>query len=142
MERPELSRYIQSRIEKYLSSKDNRFAWSFEAVRRFNFLPLYLGWTSVLGIRPDTSLVSWDHEDERETIHELTNPFLCRMALTAGAKEYPELRVLVPQRPEGAVTCDSCGGTGQLAGVPENVVCMCGGLGWLIPGEKREPGIA
>lgn len=110
-------------------------------MRRFGFLPLYLGWTSVLGIRPDTSLVVWDHEDDREAVRELMDPFLSRMALVAGAKKYPEPHTLIPERPTDSMTCDSCGGTGQLAGLPENVICVCGGLGWLIPNENRTPGI-
>jgi hypothetical protein len=37
----------------------------------------------------------------------------------------------------GDVTCDACGGSGQVSGVPQ-VVCQCGGIGWIIPGEERE----
>lgn len=141
MEGSELASRIGFRIEEYLSTHDERFVWAFAAVQRLKFLPLYFGWTALLGIRSDASLVRWDHDDDREVIHELRDPFLCRMTLVAGAKEYPELRALVPARTAESVTCDSCAGTGQLAGLPGSVICLCGGLGWLIPGEQREPGL-
>ena len=141
----ELAGRIRARIEEYLSSRAQRFAWSFEAVRRFEFLPLYFGWTALLGMCPDASLILWEHEDEaaRAWIRELNDPFLRRLALAQGAKRYPELESLVPVRPANGEECESCGGTGRILGLPEdsNVICYCGGLGWVIPGERREVGI-
>jgi hypothetical protein len=56
------------------------------------------------------------------------DPNVAWPALSIGASKYPELSVLVPSRPAGAVTCPSCGG-GALP--PEQAgPCVCGGLGW------------
>ena len=50
------------------------------------------------------------------------------------AKElYPELRILIPDRPDNAPTCPACKGSGQLSFPAENPSrCgTCWGLGWL-----------
>jgi hypothetical protein len=109
------------------------------AVRRWNFLPLYCGWLSILGIRPDLSFVRWDIEDDPDVIKRLPEAFLQRLALCQGAKKYPELRALIPARPPDAVTCEDCKGLGDMPGLP-TFVCSCGGCGWLVPGESRARG--
>ena len=60
------------------------------------------------------------------------------MALCQGAKKYSELAPLIPNRPPEALDCDSCKGTGRIEGLPR-VVCNCGGLGWILPGEQQGP---
>jgi hypothetical protein len=136
----EMRSAIDRRIEEYLSSEDPRLEWVRAAAREHTFLPLYVGWLSTLGIRPDGSWVRWDHEDDPTSIKPLSNLFLQRMALCEGRKKFPELGVLLPQRPASAHTCEVCGGTGELRGPPE-VICHCGGIGWVIPGEDTGAGI-
>jgi hypothetical protein len=130
---------IERRIQEYLADDDPRFSWLRPAVRKFGFLPLYLGWVAVLGIRPDESLVRWDNEDDPEVMKPLSDAYWERMALCQGAKKYPELARLLPQRPAKALQCESCNGTGQIAGLPPHIICECGGLGWIIPGEQQGP---
>lgn len=101
-------------------------------MRQHGFLPLYLGWVAVLGIRPDGSIVRWACEGSNQ-VEEVPQPFWQRMALCQGVKKYPELRTLLPDRPSIAYTCDVCSGAGEIPGAP-GVVCKCGGTGWLIPG--------
>lgn len=133
---PLLAAAIERRIAQFLESDDPRYDWLRPAVRRWMFLPLYLGWVSTLGIRPDGTLVSWDHDDDPENLKLLVADRWQRLALCQGAQQYPELRALLPARPAHAVTCETCGGTGDCP-VPK-LICHCGGMGWCIPGEAHE----
>ena len=137
---------IAGYIRAYLASDDERLEWVRTAVRKHDFLPLYLGWIAVLGIRPDGTVVRWNHEDEHggdadNAVPEPeNNPYWQRMALARGAKRYPAVAGLVPSRPDEAITCGVCEGTGELPGVEDlemDLICECGGLGWLLEGEPR-----
>jgi len=128
---------IEKRIEEFLARDDARFDWLKDAVRENGFLPLYRGWLSVLGIQPDGSYVRWDHEVDPQVFRPVLEGFLQRLAICEGVKEYPELAVLIPERPVTAQTCEQCGGSGTLAALPD-VICVCGGTGWFIPGEPRD----
>jgi hypothetical protein len=130
---------IERRIREYVADQDPRFGWVRSAVRKFGFLPLYLGWFAVLGIRPDGSLVRWDNEDDPGVLKLLSDSYWERMAVCQGAKKYPELVGLLPERPTEARNCESCKGTGHLEGLPPHIICGCGGLGWIIPGEQQGP---
>jgi hypothetical protein len=132
---------VEKLIEEFLVSTDPRDRWHLPAARRWNFLPLYRGWWSTLGIRPDGSFVRWDDEDDPEVIKPLAEPFLQRLALCQGAKKHPELRALLPARPPEAITCEHCNGLGDMPGLP-TFVCPCGGCGWIVPGEShgKNPG--
>ena len=129
---------IERRIQEFLADSDPRFDWVKAAVRKHGFLPLYLGWVAAIGLRSDGSFVRWDHEDDREVVKPLSDRYLERMALCQGAKKYPELASLIPRRPAQAQDCESCKGTGQIAGLPQ-IICGCGGLGWILPGERQGP---
>jgi hypothetical protein len=133
-----MSRAIETRIAEFLTAEDPELEWVKPAVRQHGFLPLYIGWVAALGLRPDGSFVRWDHEADRASVKPLGDAYWQRMAICHGAKKYPELRALLPERPASAQTCGACGGSGQLSGAP-HVICQCGGVGWIVPGEEREP---
>jgi len=133
-----MSEAIQKRITEFLAADDPGLDWVRPAVRAHAFLPLYLGWVAALGVRPDGSFVRWDHENDPANVKLLSDAYWQRMALCQGAKKYPELRALLPERPGAALTCDACGGSGQMSAAPQ-VVCKCGGIGWIVPGEPRGP---
>jgi hypothetical protein len=126
---------IEARLAEYLADDDPRLEWTKAKVREHWFLPLYLGWFAALGVRPDGSFVRWDYETTPERVTPLLEPFLQRLAICRGARRYPELRALVPERPATAATCESCRGAGELPGLPQ-VICGCGGAGWIVPGES------
>ena len=65
-----------------------------------------------------------DHPVEAIGIH---------VALAQGSRRYPELVSIGPQRPPDAIPCTTCDGSGRIPGIPENILCSCGGLGWLPP---------
>jgi hypothetical protein len=50
------------------------------------------------------------------------------------ARAWPELATFVPSRPDDALTCRVCGGTGRppyATGALSNVMCECGNTGWI-----------
>lgn len=129
---------ITELIERYLASSDDRLGWTKDAVRRHDFLSLFLGWVDVLGIRPDGSFVHWRPDDGLDAIQPVELPFWRRMAICQGARTHPARAELIPRRPPEALTCATCRGTGELAGHPD-IVCECGGAGWIVPGEANVP---
>lgn len=129
---------IQRHIGEFLGDSKPETQWLKPAVRAHFFLPLYIGWVSVLGIRPDGSVVRWDYESDRENVRPVADGRWQRMALVQGAKKYPELSALLPARSHTAQTCGACGGSGMLKGAHQ-LICECGGIGWIMPGEPREP---
>lgn len=133
-----MSREIETRIAEFLAAEDPKLTWVKPAVRQHQFLPLYVGWVSALGLRPDGSFVRWDHEVDRANLKPLRDAYWQRMAICQGAKKYPELGALLPERPSSAQTCSACGGSGQVGGAAQ-IICHCGGIGWIVPDEEREP---
>jgi hypothetical protein len=47
------------------------------------------------------------------------------------SRRFPDIRGLAPRRGAESKVCPGCKGTGRLPDVPENIVCACGGLGWI-----------
>lgn len=133
-----MSGAIEARISDFLAADNPKLEWVKPAVRKHAFLPLYVGWVAVLGVRPDGSFVRWDHESDRASVKPLSDAYWQRMAISHGTRKYPELRALLPERPAAALTCEACGGSGQMSGAPQ-LVCQCGCIGWVIPGEPRKP---
>ena len=127
---------IDGWIADFLSSDDPKKKWLSEPVRAHWFLPLYVGWLSTIGLRPDGSFVRWDQEAVSPGLRPLSIRYWQRMAICQGAKTHPELAVLLPPRPAEAVTCSVCGGSGTIVGAPQ-LVCECGGAGWSIPTEDK-----
>jgi hypothetical protein len=131
---PEESEFIRRRIERFAEEAPAELHWQVEHVRVNQALPLYVGWTETAGIRADGTLVRWVTEDVTNT-HELADDTWINLALVQGATRYPELRGLIPARPTGAKTCEGCKGAGRIPGMAANVICACGGIGWLPPGS-------
>jgi hypothetical protein len=128
---------IEKRIAEFLAARNPKLHSLEPAVREHGFLPLYIGWLATLGIRPDGSFVWWDDSNEikHPCLKPLVSGYYQRLAICDGARKYPELRALLPDRPADAQTCEMCGGSGELPpAVP--AICKCGGCGWIIPGES------
>jgi hypothetical protein len=128
---------IRMLIARFLAADEPKSVWAKPAVEKHGFMPLYFGWTATLGVRPDGSFVRWNHEDGLDSIEPCTTPFLQRMALAQAAKKYAELAAFVPARPPEGVVCPRCGGSGRLPGGAAHIICVCGGLGWTVPGEDQ-----
>jgi hypothetical protein len=106
--------------------------------RRLGVLPLTWDMGGCMALRPTGEIVSWAWDEEAKVSVE-DDPLERNRALFQGAAKYPALRPLLPPRPADAETCAHCKGTGTISGVPEAVsgqlVCFCGGAGWLPPGR-------
>ena len=138
----DLSAYIRERIERFADEASPKEV-QFHAlhIKAHGALPLYSAWTATAGIRPDGELVSWVTEDWTEGVDEFADPSWVNLALVQGARRYPPLKDAIPARPEGATSCDGCGGAGVIPDLPENlknVICRCGGIGWLPPRARCE----
>ena len=104
-------------------------------------LPLFLDMGGCYCIRPNGEIVSflWDKPDKLDVE---TNTRIQNIVLFQGAKKYPELKELLPVRLPDAIECPHCKGTGTLQGLAEhgvtlkNIVCYCGGIGWLPQSES------
>jgi hypothetical protein len=132
-----LRAFVLARIDCFARERPATQAWLDSDVARLNALPIYIDWTAVLAITPDGSLFEWSTEHPNPNLIE-PEPRWARLALAQGLKRYPELLPLRPSRPVDGVDCQACGGSGVLQlppGISDNVVCRCGGLGWLLPGE-------
>jgi hypothetical protein len=129
---PELSAFIAERIAHYAAEATERYHnLKAPQVAEFGALPLIRHWFETIGLRPDGEIVKWN-TDGPET-YEGTCPVEDRYdwlsALVAGARRYPELQELLPQRWPGAVDC-RCVGIPLFA--PGKVLCPeCCGLGWV-----------
>ncbi len=101
--------------------------------RELNVLPLLLDWNGCFALQANGEIVSFLWDNHRDIKPE-TDARIRNIALFQGSQKYPEL---VPSRPPDATACSLCRGTGveplsAQHGI-DNIVCYCGGLGWLPP---------
>ena len=128
------SAFIRERVSQFEQEAPKDFRWEIPHVREHAALPVFRGWTETLAIREDGSLVRWSTEGEWPGARELDEPTWVNLALVQAARLYPELKGLIPARPDDAETCVQCRGTGQvpdLSATLKAVICCCGGTGWL-----------
>jgi hypothetical protein len=65
-----------------------------------------------------------------EEIQEFDNQLKRFSALMMGSEKYPVLLSLLPKRPNAALSCPACQGTGLFM---SKIYCNnCGGIGWLL----------
>jgi hypothetical protein len=135
----ELSKKIEMRIKDFINDSTNPQDLR-DYAEKLNALPIYIGWTGFLAIRPDGQIVLQDTEDSKivgieKDIRERN------IALFQGSKKYPELFELIPAKTEDDPVCPYCSGSGESPLAVEhnlpNIICSCGGLGW-IPKEEKE----
>lgn len=135
---PDLYHVIESQIRHWLDTTASNDAHR-TAVEKLNVLPLTSDAGGFYAITTAGTVVEvlWDDGFAQE----VTDARALNIALFQGAKRYPELASLLPNRPADAATCTSCGGTGEPRDVPPHlhnaVVCYCGGAGWLPPGVSQ-----
>ncbi len=128
----QLQDWLSRRIEAYC--RDDAEPQYLKAyASRHSVLPLFVDWTGFWGISANGSVLLIDTEEDTPPVLEADARIL-RIALFQGARKFPELRPLVPRRPDAAGDCPNCHGQGviDIPGVERGViVCSCGGLGWL-----------
>jgi hypothetical protein len=129
----DLSRWIAETIEAFPGEHEGQ-RWLAQRVHDMDALPLMLDMGGSYAIRANGDLVQFDW-DGPGGAERLEDPRLINIALHQGSLKHPQLACLVPSRPVGARDCSHCDGTGRLplTTTPglENVICHCGGVGWL-----------
>ncbi len=122
---------IEQALAAYLSRDDPPGHEDVHHWARFhNALPLILDMGGCIALRTNGELISfaWDHEEN--ALPEI-DPYNEHIARAVGSRKYPEILGLAPVRGADASACTFCGGSGVLRpGIP-NLVCRCGGLGWV-----------
>jgi hypothetical protein len=135
-----LSAFIAARVASYPSEVPERLRWMSPFVADFAALPLYVGWTETIGIRLSGEIVRWSTEGDYPGVQPVQDDKWVLSALVAGAERHPELRTLLPPRPPRAVDCPCRNHPLFVSG---KVLCgTCGGIGWLLPESRAEPGVA
>ncbi|MBK7746221.1 MAG: hypothetical protein IPI39_03095 [Candidatus Obscuribacter sp.] len=102
---------------------------------KFELLPMLYDFGYCLAIKLDGQIVAMPWEPPH-ALEDESDARTIRVILAQGARKYPTLECLVPQRPAEAVDCAKCNGTGrcvpEVPSVYDNFICFCGGLGWLL----------
>jgi glycine/D-amino acid oxidase-like deaminating enzyme len=132
-------------LDRYLASEAT-IAPDYDAegiAKRFSALPLMLDWVGIFLLTRDgrISFVPWEEPTTIEPV-PLRDTWMLHAVRSSGARRFPTLEGLAPVRQPDSTTCTSCRGTGQpMVGdqpAPDNVMCICGNLGWL-PAGFRAP---
>jgi hypothetical protein len=125
----EVSSFVAARVAGFPAEAPEPLRWQSTYVAEFGALPLYLGWTETIGIRPDGEIIRWSTEGEFAGARPLDDRDWVLPALVDGVARYPELRPLLPERRAEAVDCP-CRAYPLFAS--GKVICgQCDGLGWL-----------
>jgi hypothetical protein len=129
---PDISARIASRITQYAQDPSSPYH---EAAARHGALLLYFGWGTDFAIRPDGTVIRIDEVPIDDPSQDLwyANCNWQIVAVVFGARRYPELKLLLPSRPDDALTCPSCSGRGMILIGGKQVLCECHGLGWVVP---------
>jgi len=129
----ELASFVTARIASFERECVEYQRWLVPYVKRLDILPLWSDWFESFGIQSDGSIRKFSADGEHseyDGLRPVENQLQFIGCLVKGLKLYPQLRSAVPQRPKNAVTCHECGGSGVIG---SNVICKCGGIGWLYP---------
>jgi hypothetical protein len=123
-----VSALVRARLEALPGSEQEGTDNQRRAARATEALPVYSGWTGDLCLTTEGAVLFHDYESE-QVGPETDDRWIIAAALSA-VEKYPELRVILPQRPSTAATCAICSGTGRL--LDTSVHCgTCFGLGWV-----------
>jgi hypothetical protein len=125
---------LETELARYLASGGVEHPEAHAGAKRHRVLPLFNDFVGcwALNMAGQLMFFPWEALRELEAVSDdPVDAIGANVALAVGSVRFPALATIRPVRPADAVPCTSCDGTGQLTGVPENVVCACGGLGWL-----------
>jgi hypothetical protein len=129
---PELSAWVADRIARYGAEATEPYhVDEASSVAEFAALPLIRHWFETFGLRADGEVVRWstDHPQPYRGTRPVDDRYDWLCALVEGARRWPELQVLLPPRPGGAVDCE-CVVHSRLG--PVWFLCpICCGLGWV-----------
>jgi len=110
-----------------------------EAAVNADLLPVYSDWETCFAITREADVVysdgSWSNAKR------LANPRYRHIVFAQAAARYPEFTKLRPLRQPSDPDCPSCHGTGRVRvgdTTYDDMICECGGLGWIPKGTALE----
>jgi hypothetical protein len=121
---------IAAALMKYRGS--TRGPWTVAFAEAHDMLLFVADMGGISGMRPDGTLVGLGWEDQEPT--PIVSLRWRDLVVLSGARFYAELQPILPRRAPDDRGCPTCGGTGkvELGGKAyADVVCECGGLGWI-----------
>jgi hypothetical protein len=125
---------VEDAVTAYLLAPGKDPAEAVAAAQKYRLLPLWKDFGGCILLRSDGELLSfgWDTPTRLEPIPD-TEPDRGMVHAARGwaSRRFPTVQGLAPQRGAESKVCPGCKGTGQLLGIPDNIVCACGGLGWI-----------
>jgi hypothetical protein len=130
---------LERELAAYLAAGPSEPAAAHTIGSRNRVLPIFNDFMGCWALDMDGHLVfcAWDTPETVAPVSDdPANAAGAHVALALGSARVPALAAIRPVRPADAVPCTTCDGAGRLVGVPENVVCACGGLGWLPPSAR------
>ena len=130
---------LEAELASYLASGSKEPPAAYTGAERHRVLPLVNDFMGCWALDMNGRLVffAWEAPEQVEPVSEdPADAVGANAALAVGSVRFPALAAIRPVRPADAVRCTTCDGTGRLVDVPENVVCACGGLGWLPPSSR------
>jgi hypothetical protein len=125
---------VERALDAYLREPGGDPAEVVAAARTYQLLPIWKDFGGCILLRPDGELLSfgWETPTQLEPIpDDAPDRAIVHAARGWASRTFPEVRGLRPERRADSKTCPGCKGTGHLEGVPSNIVCACGGLGWM-----------
>ena len=129
----EVAEFIAARIAGYESECPEMYRWLVPHIKKHRILPLLVGWTETVGILASGEIRKFSADgshSEYEELRPVEEPVLLLGALVQGARDYPDLKALVPEKQSSATECTVCGGSGVIENHPK-LICECGGVGWV-----------
>jgi hypothetical protein len=130
---------LEAELARYLATDSREEPDAHAGALRHRVLPLFSDFMGCWAVDMAGQLVffSWDAPEEIKPVSDHpVHAAGTHAALGYGSARFPALKMIRPVRPADAVPCTSCDGTGRMPEVPENIVCACGGLGWLPPSSR------
>jgi hypothetical protein len=130
---------LETELGRYLAAGSSDHPKAHAGAARHRVLPLFNDFVGCWALDMSGRLVffPWEAPEELDLVSD--NPVDAigtNVALAVGSARFPALAMIRPVRSADAVPCTSCDGTGRLVGAPDNVICACGGLGWLPPSSR------
>ena len=127
---------LETELTRYLASDSKEPRAAHAGAARHRVLPLFTDFMGCWALDMAGRLVffAWEVPEALEPVSDgPVDEIGANAALALGSVRFPALAAIRPVRPADALPCTTCDGTGRLIDVPDNIVCACGGLGWLPP---------
>ena len=132
---PESSNKISELIQKFANHpQDLTHTKNLqETVAKLDALPMAFNF-DCYAIKPSGKIIVFE-VDNSNSFEVETNPRIINTVLFQGIKKFSELKELMPVRSADDIDCSACNGTGVNPIAEklktENIICWCGGLGWI-----------